>query len=227
MSVSAARRIGLFGGSFDPVHPGHVQLAQTALQALALDELRWVPARQPWQKLSGPQARTLAPVDDRCAMVALALAGEPRFTLDRSEADRPGPSYTVDTVSALRAAEGSAAELFLVIGQDQYARLHTWHRWPELLAAVTLAVAARQGEAPRPSPELADTPHRLAVLDMPRCDASSTAIRARLHAGEAARDLARDGILDPQVARYIDARGLYGARPSQPNPPPPARQAPH
>ena len=100
------KRVGLFGGSFDPVHNAHVALARTALEQLALDELRWIPVGQPWQK-----ARRLAAAADREAMVRLAIAGEPRFVLDRVELRRRGPTFTLDTVRELsppsRAASGS------------------------------------------------------------------------------------------------------------------------
>ena len=112
------RRFGLFGGSFDPVHNAHVALAEVALQALNLDEVRWVPAGQPWQKM-----RAMTPAMHREAMVRLAIADEPRFVLDRIEIERDGPSFTLDTVREMQAAE-PGAECFLLLGQDQYAGLH-------------------------------------------------------------------------------------------------------
>src|SRR5512141_1824995 len=120
------KRIGLLGGSFDPPHNAHVALARSAMEHLMLDELRWVPAGVQWQK-----QRELAPVADRQAMVTLAIAGEPRFVLENCELWRSGPSYTIDTVLELQAAE--PADWFLVIGQDQYANLITWHRWQQLV----------------------------------------------------------------------------------------------
>ncbi len=191
------RRVGLFGGSFDPPHRGHVVLAQVALDHLQLDELRWVPAGAPWQK-----ARRLAPVADRQAMVTLAIAGEPRFTLESCELWRSGPSYTIDTVRELQAAE--AAHWFLVIGQDQYANFHTWHEWRELAQRVTLAVASRDGMPPRPGHELAGQPHRVVALPMPRIDVSATQIRARLAAGHDVSDM-----VPAAVARYIAQHHLY------------------
>ena len=135
------KRVGLFGGSFDPVHNAHVALAATALEQLRLDELRWIPVGQPWQK-----ARRLADAADREAMVRLAIAGEPRFVLDRVElrrAGRPSPS----TRCASWSPPSRATQWFLILGQDQYASLHTWHDWRELLDLVTLAVANRPGAA--------------------------------------------------------------------------------
>ena len=117
-----SKRIGLFGGSFDPVHVGHRNLAVQAADQLELDELRWIPVGQAWQK----SERQLASAQDRAAMVALSLQGDPRFRLDPSELRRKGPSYTIDTVMALR-EQAPTDQLFLILGQDQYARFHTWH----------------------------------------------------------------------------------------------------
>ena len=131
------KRVGLFGGSFDPVHNAHVALATVALDQLRLDEVRWIPAGQPWQK-----TRVLTSGADREAMVRLAIAGEPRFKLDRIELRRQGVTFTLDTVRELVAAE-PGTEWFLILGQDQYATLHTWRDWRDLVALVTLAIANR------------------------------------------------------------------------------------
>ena len=98
MTTSRSLRVGLFGGTFDPPHNAHVALARAALEALQLDELRWIPAGAPWQK-----ARAITPAAHREALVRLAIAGERRLVLDRIELERPGPSYTIDTVRAMRA----------------------------------------------------------------------------------------------------------------------------
>lgn len=195
---AATRRIGLYGGSFDPPHNGHLALARAALEHLALDELRWVPAGVQWQK-----ARQLAPVPDRQAMVMAAIAGEPRFALESCELWRSGPSYTIDTVRELQGSEPEA-EWVLVIGQDQYANLHTWHDWRELVRRVTLAVAARGGVRPQPAPELAAEPHRAIELPLPRIDVSSNEIRQRIVDGRDYTDM-----VPPAVARYIDRHHLY------------------
>jgi nicotinate-nucleotide adenylyltransferase len=194
------RRIGIFGGSFDPVHNAHVALAQLALAELALDELRWVPAGQPWQK-----ARSMTSAEHREAMVRLAIEGIPLFVLDRCELERSGPSYTLDTVRTLQAKEPEAT-WFLVIGQDQYAGFHTWHGWPELLGRVTLAIANRPDAPLAADPQVLQVPH--AVVSLPMMDVSSTDIRERLHAGLAVSDL-----VPPAVARYIDQYHLYQEQP--------------
>jgi nicotinate-nucleotide adenylyltransferase len=203
------RRLGLFGGSFDPVHAGHLALARTALAHLQLDELRWVPVGRPWQK-----AGQLADAEHRAAMVRLALQGEPGHVLDRSEIDRPGPSYTLDTVRALQAAH-PGARWFLLLGQDQHANLPSWHGWQELLQRVELAVAARplptldaaQPQAPAASPSpLANA--RVHWLPMPLQPVSATAVRRRLAEGEAPQSLAPN-LLTAPVADYIARHRLY------------------
>jgi len=194
------KRIGLFGGSFDPVHNAHVALARLALAELALDELRWVPAGHSWQK-----ARSMTPAVHREAMVRLAIEGTPQFVLDRCELERSGPSYTLDTVRTLQAAEPEAI-WFLVIGQDQYAGFHTWHGWQELLGRITLAIANRPDAPLAADPQVLRVPH--AAVSLPMMDVSSTDIRERIHVGLAITDLV------PQaVARYIDQHHLYQGHP--------------
>jgi nicotinate-nucleotide adenylyltransferase len=200
------KRVGLLGGSFDPVHVGHLTLAHTALTHLQLDELRWVPAGHAWQK-QGAQTSG----EHRAAMVAAAIADEPQFVLDRCELDRAGPSYTIDTVRQLQAQQPDA-QWTLVIGQDQYANLHTWKDWPELLSRVSLAVAGRDDALPdvRDTP-LGTTPHRVVQLPMPAVPVSASAIRARLAAGQSALSLADSPfpLVPPAVASYIARHGLY------------------
>jgi len=191
-----APRIGIFGGSFDPVHNAHVALAGVALRELRLDQLLWVPAGQPWQK-----QRHITPAADREAMVRLAIEGEPRFTLSRIELERSGPSFTVDTVRDLRAARPDA-QWFLVIGQDQYAGFHTWHGWQDLLGLVTLAIADRPDAKHSVDPQVLAVPH--AAVALPMMDVSSTDIRARVEHGQGITDL----VPEP-VARYIARHRLY------------------
>ncbi len=190
------KRLGLFGGTFDPPHNAHVALARAALEEFQLDALHWIPAGQPWQK-----ARTITDAVHREAMVRAAIDGQPRFVLDRIELERQGPSYTLDTVRTLRSQHADAA-LFLVIGADQYAGLHTWRDWQELLGLVTLAVANRPGLMPAVNAEVLRTPHR--VVPLPMLDISATDIRARV-----ARSQSIDSLVPPAVASYIAQHGLY------------------
>ena len=190
------KRIGLFGGSFDPVHNAHLALARQALQELQLDELRWVPVGQAWQK-----SRPLTAAVHREAMLRLAIAGEPRFVLEGCELRRAGPSYTLDTVRELQAAT-PGAQWFLIIGQDQYVALHTWFGFERLLPLVTLAVAQRPGAQAE-----ADARVRAAAqvaLALAPTAVSATELRARLAAGRNIRAL-----VPPPVALYIRQQGLY------------------
>ena len=192
----ARRRVGIFGGSFDPVHAAHVALAEAAMAELRLDEVRWIPAGQPWQK-----ARTMTPAADRVAMLQGAIAHEPRFTLDCIEINRPGDSFTLDTVHALVAAH-PRTQWFLLIGQDQYTALHSWRDWQTLLGLVVLAVANRPGDMRQPHAEVQRFAHRMVPL--PMLDISSTDIRQRVAAGA---DISH--LVPPVVARYIETHGLY------------------
>jgi nicotinate-nucleotide adenylyltransferase len=189
-------RIGIFGGSFDPVHNAHVALARVALNELRLDELLWVPAGQPWQK-----QRHLSAAEDREAMVRLAIAGEPRFKLSRIELERSGASYTIDTVRELHAVR-PGAQWFLIIGQDQYAGFHTWHGWQELLGLVTLAIADRPDAVHTVDPRVLAAARTAVAL--PMMDVSSTDIRGRVTHGQGIADL----VPEP-VARYIARHHLY------------------
>jgi nicotinate-nucleotide adenylyltransferase len=194
--VDPLKRLGLFGGTFDPPHNAHLALARAALEAFALDTLHWIPAGQPWQK-----ARTITDAVHREAMVQAAIDGEKRFLLNRIETARAGPSFTLDTVKSLR-VQHPMAECFLVIGADQYAGLHTWRDWRELLALVTLAVANRPGPMPPIDAEVLRTPHR--VVPLPMLDISATDIRSRV-----AHGLPIDWLVPPAVARYIKTNALY------------------
>ncbi|MFZ5542311.1 MAG: nicotinate-nucleotide adenylyltransferase [Pseudomonadota bacterium] len=193
------RRLGLFGGSFDPPHNAHLALARQARDQLQLDTLKLVPAGDPWQKAD----RRMTPGAQRAEMLRLAVAGEPRMQVEECELHRRGPSYTVDTVRELQAREPGAT-WFLVIGQDQYARLHTWHEWQALLGLVTLAVAGRAGEAPLPSAEVAALPHRMLPLALPPSPLSASDVRARAARGESIETM-----VPPAVAGYIAQTHLY------------------
>jgi nicotinate-nucleotide adenylyltransferase len=212
--VTPARRIGVLGGSFDPPHLAHLALGRVALQTLALDELRWLPAGAPWQKAG----RVMAPGAHRVAMLAELLVDEPgRQVIDPRELQRAGATYTIDTVRELQ-AEQADADWFLVLGQDQYAHFDTWRDWPELLQRVTLAVAGRAGQAPRAPTALAALPYRVQILDLPPMPIAASDIRSRLAAGQAVAALVGE-----RVAGYIAQHQLY----KQGNLPETPRDTPH
>ena len=205
------RRAGLFGGTFDPVHKAHLALAAVALQALNLDEVRWVPAGQPWQK-----ARTITDAVHREAMLRLAIAHEPRHVLDRIELERSGASYTLTTVRALQALH-PGTDWHLLIGQDQHAALHTWHGWQELLSLVTLAVAQRpvSSSAAEPQEPQAAPPavhpevlrHGYEALPLPLLPISATQVRTL--AAQGADVSVLSALVPSEVASYIYRHGLY------------------
>ena len=179
-------RIGVFGGSFDPIHHGHLIAATTLADSLALDEVRLVVARRQPLKPDGHGAEP----SHRAAMTELAVRGEPRLRADRSELSREGPSYTVDTLRALR-VERPEAELVLLLGADAAAELDRWHQPDALWQLCRVEAFAREGIGE-------------AGVPVPRVDISSTAIRARVRAGRSIRYWVPDA-----VAEYIAAHELY------------------
>jgi nicotinate-nucleotide adenylyltransferase len=199
----SSRRIGVYGGSFDPPHLAHLALARVARDTLALDELRLMTAGQPWQKAGVLRA----PAAAREAMLQLLVAQEPGLMLDPRELQREGPSYTVDTLREL-AAEQPGAELFLVVGADQFDKLDTWREADEISRLATLAVAARAGQAIRTPTSWADSGRAWRELPLPRIDITSTEVRRRIAAGDPIAPLVGEA-----VAGYIDQHQLYRAAP--------------
>jgi len=185
-----SRRIGILGGTFDPVHNAHLAIARLALERLALDRLLWIPTGAPRYR-----APALASGADRVAMLKLAIGADPRQAVDERELAPGATGYTIDTVTALR-AENPGAALVLLMGADQHERFATWHRHGELAALCELAVVARPGATLSGAPA---TP-----LEMPPMQVSARELRARLARGE---DVSRD--VPPAVARYIREKGLY------------------
>lgn len=194
------RRIGVFGGAFDPPHLAHLALARTALAELALDELRVVPTGEAWHK-----PRTLSPARHRLAMAQLAFADLPRVVVDPIETLRAGPSYTVVTLRAFK-ARWSDADLFLILGEDQVRSLTSWQDWQEILQLAIICVAERANPAGvtfKSGLEIAYA-SRLRRLPMPALALSATDIRARI-----AAHLSVAGLVIEPVARYIDTHHLY------------------
>lgn len=190
----APRRLGMFGGAFDPPHRAHVALAQAAVQQLRLDELRIFPTGQAWHK-----ARRLAPAEHRLAMARLAFEAVPAAVVDDRELRRAGPTYTVDTLRELR-AEQPGAQLYLVMGEDQADAFSSWRDWAGIAEIAILSVARRPGAAAVALPEGV----RMQPLVLPAMDDSATAVRARLAAGQDISPL-----VAPGVASYIAQHSLY------------------
>ncbi len=195
-----AKRIGIFGGAFDPPHMGHVGLAKTALTQLQLDELRVIPTGQAWHK-----TRSLTSAEHRLAMTRLTFGDMPRVVVDTRELQRQGPSYTADTLAEL-GAEYPGAQLYLVVGEDQAHALPTWHRWEEVAQLAIICVAGRADFAGASGQfdALKERIPTLIHLKMPPVPLSATHVRQLVAGHENVAPLVFDS-----VARYIDRHHLY------------------
>ena len=185
--------VGLFGGSFDPIHHGHLLVAQAAAEVLGLGEIRFVPAREQPFKV-GEHAATAA---DRVAMVERAIAGASGMRLERLELDRPGPSYTVDTLRALRQREPGTS-FVLLVGSDAAMGVPRWHEAPELSRLARLVAFGRAGTV------VGVLPPGIEFITVPAVEISSTAVRERVRRGQSIRYWVPDA-----VAEFIAVRGLY------------------
>jgi len=195
------RRWGLFGGTFDPPHVGHLALAEWAREALRLDRVVFMPAGTPPHKRAG----AVTGVAHRVAMTRLAVRGNPAFRVSTLEAHADGPSFTADTVARLTRRAGD--ELYVIIGADSLDDFRRWRRPAAILAAARLAVAGRPG-AGRPATEAwARGTGRVVWIGNPGLDVSSSLVRARVRAGRSVRYLVPDA-----VARYLERHRLYGSR---------------
>lgn len=189
-------RIGVLGGTFDPIHVGHLAAAAEVRSALALDWVLLVVANVPWQKAG---TRAITPAENRCSVVAAAAEGIDGVEASRLEIERGGPSYTADTVIEL-ARRHPGAELYLVVGTDVVADLPTWERVDEVRAGVTLVVVTRPGAAlALPAP-----PWRAQAVTIPALDVSSSDLRARVAAGRPI-----DALVPAAAVREIRRLGLY------------------
>lgn len=218
VSPKLSEPLGLFGGTFDPVHYGHLRLAEEAIAHLALRGVRWIPAGQPPHR-GTPQVTA----SQRLAMVRCATAGNPRFSVDAGEVEAAAPSYTVHTLERLRAELGEQQQLVLLVGADAFAGLATWHRWRDIFGLAHVAVSHRPGFPV----ETASLPHELATefndrrltdvgalraspaggiatFAMTQLAISATQIRKLLANGLSARYLLPDDVLD-----YIQLHSLY------------------
>ena len=215
--MNAPKLIGILGGTFDPVHLGHVALAEAALVQLPLAEVLWLPSGSP-----GHRGSPVAGARERLEMLRLAVADNARYRIDETELERGEPTYTVHTLTRMRAQLGKAQPLVLLLGSDSFLSLPTWLRWRELFDLAHFAVATRPGYVPTdggPEPELsaeiarraarpeqlgASAAGRVAYFAMPPTDVSASAVRAGLAAGEDMRDL-----LPAAVLAYIRSHHLY------------------
>jgi len=215
--LNASKLIGILGGTFDPVHLGHVALAEAALAGLPIAEVLWLPSGSP-----GHRPAPVASTHDRLAMLRLATAGNACYRIDESELHRSEPTYTVHALARMRAQLGRQQPLVLLLGSDSFLSLPTWLRWRELFELAHIAVAGRPGYMPSdggPEPELsaeiarrsarpeqlpASAAGRIAYFPMPPTDISASDLRAGLAAGRDMRDL-----LPSAVLAYIQTRQLY------------------
>jgi nicotinate-nucleotide adenylyltransferase len=211
------RAIGILGGTFDPVHLGHLRLAQEVADTLALSEVRFMPGGTPPHRAT-PQTSAA----DRVAMVKLAIADNPLFTLDERETRRSGPSYSFDTLTELRAEMGSARPLVMIMGADAFLGFHGWHRWRDIFGLAHIAVAHRPGAAlavikhadlagefaQRLVTDTQAVQHApagsIVVVPITALDISATAIRAMLRAGRTVRYL-----VPAAVIAYIERNYLF------------------
>ncbi len=196
-------RIGILGGTFDPPHIGHLVIAEGAREKLALARVYFIPARQPPHKLD----EIVSPLEDRVAMLRLALDENPFFSMSLIEAQRPGPSYTVDTLRELRHELPPATELFFIMGMDSLANLPTWHRPCELIELAQLAVLGRPGytaDLDALEKEIPGLKSRVVFISASELEISSTELQARVRVGQSIRYLVPDG-----VAEYIEVHHLY------------------
>jgi len=198
------RRVGVMGGTFDPVHHGHLVAASEVAHRFALDEVVFVPTGRPWQK----DARDVAPAEDRYLMTVIATASDPRFRVSRVDVDRDGPTYTVDTLRDLRAeydASSVPTELFFITGADALASIASWRDSDEVLGLAHFVGVTRPGHA-LTDPGLPEG--SVTLVEVPALAISSTDCRARVAAGAPIRYLVPDGVLE-----YVAKRGLYRAAP--------------
>lgn len=199
--------LGVFGGTFDPIHVAHLAVAEEAAEAMGLEQVLFVPAGEPPHK----PGRHITAAEDRLAMVELAIAGNDRFAVSRLELDRGGPSYTVDTLDALdasRRSAGAAGDLALILSADAFLDLMTWRDPRRIVQLARLVVAPRDGYPDagpafltEHMPDLAD---RATFLDAPRLQLSGSELRRRAAAGRSLRYLVPDA-----VAAYIGDHALY------------------
>lgn len=194
---SSIRRVGVMGGTFDPLHLGHLVIASETLYRFRLDRVIFMPTGKPWQK------RSYSDPEDRYLMTVLGTSGNPRFTVSRMELDRAGPTYTADTMHALSEFHGPEAELFFIVGADAVLKLGTWARIENLGQHASVIAVTRPGFDLNHFRREEGWPE-IEILDSPPVDISSTEIRDRVREGRPI-----DYLVPADVVSYIREQGLY------------------
>ncbi|MCA2217882.1 nicotinate-nucleotide adenylyltransferase [Wangella sp. NEAU-J3] len=194
-SVVVRRRIGIMGGTFDPIHHGHLVAASEVAARFDLEEVVFVPTGEPWQK------GVVSPAEDRYLMTVIATASNPRFHVSRADIDRDGPTYTIDTLRDLDAVYGPDAELYFITGADALERILSWKDALEMLSLARFVGVTRPGFVLSDAHLPADT---VTLVEVPAMAISSSDCRARVAAGKPVWYLVPDG-----VVQYIAKRGLY------------------
>jgi nicotinate-nucleotide adenylyltransferase len=203
--MSRQRRIGLMGGTFDPIHHGHLVAAEEARWQFDLDQVLFVPTGQPWQKPVG-----VSPAEDRYRMTVIATASNPAFAVSRIEIDHPGQTYTVDTLRRLRSELGERTRLYFITGADAVLQILTWKDREVVLALAEFIAATRPGyDLAKLAERLPGARERLHLMEIPMLAISSTEIRARVARGAPIQYLVPDG-----VVQYLAERGLYRPEPA-------------
>jgi nicotinate-nucleotide adenylyltransferase len=195
--MGRAQRLGVMGGTFDPIHHGHLVAASEVAQFFSLDEVVFVPTGQPWQK----DDRKVSPSEDRYLMTVIATASNPRFSVSRTDIDRGGPTYTIDTLRDLRAERGGEVQLFFITGADALSRMMSWQDVNELFELAHFVGVTRPGHR-LTGDGLPDD--RVSLLEVPALAISSTDCRQRVANGLPIWYLVPDGIV-----QYIAKRRLY------------------
>lgn len=198
-SLEQARRIGVMGGTFDPIHHGHLVAASEVADRFNLDEVIFVPTGQPWQKAG----KTISPAEDRYLMTVIATAANPRFTVSRADIDRAGPTYTIDTLRDLR-GDYPDADLYFITGADALSSIMSWHDWEDMFELAEFVGVTRPGYELTEDMLPADVQERVHLLDIPAMAISSTDCRERAAAGRPVWYLVPDG-----VVQYIAKHRLY------------------
>jgi nicotinate-nucleotide adenylyltransferase len=201
-SVERVRRLGVMGGTFDPIHHGHLVAASEVQAYFDLDEVIFVPTGQPWQKSD----RKVSPPEDRYLMTVIATASNPRFSVSRVDIDRPGPTYTIDTLRDLSKLYPDA-ELFFITGADALAQILTWRDVDEMFKLAQFVGCTRPGTEGLELPLDQLPMDRITLLEVPALAISSTECRARVAKGNPTWYLVPDGIV-----QYIAKRELYTNR---------------